>query len=64
MTLHIELDEEAEKVDMVIDDHLVLRAERRSANLIIYKNFDSLVDDHVHDTVKAIATSLLNLTDG
>ncbi len=64
MTLHIELDEEAEKVDMVVDDHLVLRAERRSASHIIYKNFDSLVDDRVHDTVKAIATSLLNLTDG
>lgn len=63
MTLHIELDEEAEKVDILVDDHLVLRAERRSASHIIYTNFDSLVDDQVHDTVKAIATSLLNLTD-
>ncbi|RTL07630.1 hypothetical protein EKK58_00215 [Candidatus Dependentiae bacterium] len=63
MTLHIELDEEAEKVDMVVDDHLVLRAERRSANHISYKNFDSLVDDRVHDTVKEIAAALLNLTD-
>lgn len=64
MTLHIELDEEAEKVDLIVDDHLVLRAEKRSANHIIYRNFDALVDDRVHDTVKAIATSLLNLTDG
>ena len=63
MTLHIELDEEAEKVDMIVDDHLVLRAERRSPKHIIYKNFDSLVDDRVHDTVKNIAASLLNLTD-
>ena len=64
MTLHIELDEEAERVDMVVDDHLILRAEKRSANYIVFKNFDSLVDDRVHDTVKDIATALLNLTDG
>jgi hypothetical protein len=63
MTLHIELDEDAEKVDLVVDDHLVLRAERRSSSHIIFKNFDSLVDDKIHDTLKAIAVLLLSLTD-
>lgn len=62
MTLHIELDEDAEIVHIIVDDHLVLRAERRGVNQIIYRNFDALVDDQIHDTVKDIATSLLNLT--
>lgn len=63
MTLQIELDEAAETVHLVIDDHLVLTAERRSPTHIVYRNFDALVDDRVHDTVKEIATALLSLTD-
>lgn len=63
MTLQIELDEDAETVHLIVDDHLVLSAEKRSPTYIIYKNFDALVDDRAHEVVKAIATNLLNLTD-
>ena len=63
MTIHITLDEEAETVHMLVDDHLVLTAERRTATQNVFKNFDALVDDRVHDTVKEIAAALLSLTD-
>lgn len=62
MTLHIEFDEDAEVVHILVDDHLALRAEKRAPSLIIYKNFDSLVDDSLHMTVKTLAGSLLSMT--
>jgi len=62
MTLQIELDEPAEIVHLIVDNHLVLTAERRSPNHIIYRNFDALVDDKIHDTIKEIAAALLELT--
>jgi len=62
MTLQIELDEAAETVHLVVDDQLVLNAHRRSPTHIVFRNFDALVDDRIHDAVKAIATTLLDLT--
>lgn len=62
MTLHIELDEEAETAHFLVDDHLILFAERRTPTQNIYKNFDALVDDKAHDTLKKIAALLLDLT--
>jgi len=63
MTLHIELDEEAEIAHILVDDHLALTAEKRTATQIVFKNFDALVDDRVYTCMKGIASSLLNLTD-
>lgn len=63
MTIHIELKEDADTVHMIVDNHLVLHAEKRSPSQIIYRNFDALVDDKLFTTVKGIAASLLNLTD-
>ena len=62
MTLHIELDEDAETVHLLVDDHLVLSAEKRTPAHFVYKNFDALVDDQVHEAVKKIAAVLLDLT--
>lgn len=62
MTLHIELDEEAEKVHLLVDNHLVLSAEKRTPTHIIYRNFDALVDDQAHEAVKKVAAALLDLT--
>lgn len=62
MTLHIELDEEAEVVHILVDDHLSLRAEKRAPFHIVYRNFDALIDDPLHLAVKNLAGSLLNLS--
>lgn len=63
MTIHVELDEEAEIVHLLVDDHLSLTAERRTPEQIVYRNFDALIDEQLHDAVKAVAIAVLGLTE-
>lgn len=62
MTLTIDLNEEAEIVHILMDDHLSLRAEKLGPGHIAFHNFDALVDDEVHRAVKDVAIALLRLT--
>lgn len=62
MTLNIELDENAEIVHILVDNHLSLTAEKRDRNHIVFQNFDALVDDDAYEAMRSVATALLNLT--
>lgn len=62
MTLYLSLNEDAEQLDLIVDDHLILRAEKMSPTHIIYRNFDAVVDDRLHDALREVAQALLGLT--
>lgn len=60
MTLEIEYDEEAERVDIVLDGAITLTAYLQTDTEIKYSSsFSRIIDDPTHQALKKICESLL-----
>ncbi|NBS41049.1 hypothetical protein EBS80_00115 [bacterium] len=64
MTLDISLDAEAEEVDVVLNNQIVLRASKDSNGRVVFgRNFSRVEDDALADLIKHVCVKILALNE-
>jgi hypothetical protein len=63
MTLEITLDEAAEEVTLVLDNHLVLNAYRENETIIFGRGFSKIGEDDIYFKAKQVCKILLTSVD-
>lgn len=62
MTLDVNFDEDAEQVNVVMDDHLLLQAHVNDKRKIVFsKNFSKIEDEHIQEILTSFCTKLLSI---
>jgi hypothetical protein len=59
MTLEINVDHEADEVNIVYDDRMTLTAYRENDDIIYSKNFSKILEDDIYRQIKDICSILL-----